>query len=245
MLPSFLKLHLLHRQLKLFGAKAGTCSLKSAYHFNFERGADLNQIKCIGKDFLLTIGGDSYWRSGTAIGNVSIGRFCSIAKDVVIGLEKNGHPSNWLSSSPAQHSKSILSKHRTLQALIYQPKLYTTTISSDVWIGDKATIMNGLTIGVGAIIAAGSIVTKSIPAYAIVAGTPATIIKYRFSSELIQRLLSSRWWSLPPHLLANLPFKSPEDCLMLLEEKDSNFTATQTLNSDGYGKLIIKGLKKP
>lgn len=62
-------------------------------------------------------------------------------------------------------------------------------IEDDVWIGANVTILSGVRIGQGAVIAAGSIVTKDIPAYAVAAGNPATVIKYRFSEEMIKELI--------------------------------------------------------
>jgi serine acetyltransferase len=68
-------------------------------------------------------------------------------------------------------------------------------IENDVWIGAKATIMSGVRIGNGAIVAAGSVVSKDVPPYAIVAGNPAKVVKYRFSDEQIKKLLSIAWWN--------------------------------------------------
>jgi len=243
-LTDFIKTRILRRRLKRFGANIGLEPLKSAHQFHFERGAALRNVKCIGKGFFLKLGGDTYWRSGVAIGNISIGRFCSIAINVTIGLEKNGHPTRWLSSSPAQYSNSILCKYRSEKEHAYQPQLHTTTICSDVWIGDQATIMNGLTIGTGAIVAAGSIVTKSVPAYAIVAGIPATIIKYRFDKEKIEKLLDSQWWSLAPNLLANFPFQSVDECLSLLEKIAASKTSKDSPSiCPDYGEFLFKGVK--
>jgi hypothetical protein len=67
-------------------------------------------------------------------------------------------------------------------------------IGNDVWIGMRAIIMNGLTIGDGAIVAAGAVVTKDVPPYSIVAGVPARVVKKRFTPATIDQLLELRWW---------------------------------------------------
>jgi len=69
-----------------------------------------------------------------------------------------------------------------------------TRVGHDVWIGDNSVIMSGLTIGTGAVIGAGAVVTKDVPPYAIVAGIPGRILRYRFDERTIDRLLASRWW---------------------------------------------------
>ena len=69
-----------------------------------------------------------------------------------------------------------------------------TKIGNDVWVGENAIILAGVNIGDGAIIGAGAVVTKDVPPYAIVVGVPAKIIKYRFSTDVIKKLLKIKWW---------------------------------------------------
>ena len=71
------------------------------------------------------------------------------------------------------------------------------TIGNDVWIGQRVMIMGGVTVGDGAVIGAGAIVTKDVPPYAVVAGVPSKIIRYRFSDETIQTIKSLNWWNTP------------------------------------------------
>jgi hypothetical protein len=71
------------------------------------------------------------------------------------------------------------------------------TIGNDVWIGLNCTILDGITIGNGAVIAAGSVVTKNVEPYSIVGGNPAKLIKYRFSPELIKRIEDLKFWDMP------------------------------------------------
>ena len=71
------------------------------------------------------------------------------------------------------------------------------SIGSDVWIGDNCKVMSGVNIGTGSVIAAGSIVTRDIPPYSIAGGIPCKVIKKRFSDDIIERLITSKWWELP------------------------------------------------
>ncbi|GAY76208.1 chloramphenicol acetyltransferase [Sporolactobacillus inulinus] len=71
---------------------------------------------------------------------------------------------------------------------------YLVKLGNDVWIGDSAKIMEGVTISDGAIVAADALVLKDVPPFAIVAGVPAKLIRYRFESEDINYLLSLKWW---------------------------------------------------
>jgi hypothetical protein len=70
-------------------------------------------------------------------------------------------------------------------------------IGSDVWIGTRAMILSGVTIGHGAVVAAGAVVTRDVPPYAIVAGVPARVLRYRFDADTIERLLAIAWWEWP------------------------------------------------
>jgi tetrahydrodipicolinate N-succinyltransferase len=79
-----------------------------------------------------------------------------------------------------------------------------TIIGNDVWIGANVLIRDGVSIGDGAVIAAGAVVTKNIQPYAIVAGVPAKLVRYRFSDEIIQELLDWKWWDLSMAALKNM-----------------------------------------
>ena len=138
------------------------------------------------------IGDFSYVSYGCIINNCQIGNYCSIARDVKVGLGK--HPSNFLSTSPIFYSLK-----NPLKKIFAQSQIFTefekTIIGSDVWIGVNAVILDGLIIGDGAIIGANAVVTKNVPPFAIAVGCPAKIIKYRFSEDNIQKLLSLKWWN--------------------------------------------------
>lgn len=160
-----------------------------------------------------SFGAYSYMRSGGELyGNTTIGRFCSIGKNVVIGLEKNKHPTDWLSTS--LFSKQIEKKYESI------PANNRTVIGNDCWIGQEAVIMSGINVGDGAIIGARALVTSDVPPFAIYAGVPARLIRYRFSPDLVERLIQSKWWDVSMEHLSKLKVDDPELCLDELKNLD-------------------------
>lgn len=129
-----------------------------------------------------------------------IGRYCSIAAGCKLGL--GPHPSHFLSTSTAFYDP----EGGLVQELLFDEYqgAHETLIGNDVWIGANTIIMAGVHVGNGSIIGAGAIVTKDVPAYSIVVGVPARLIKYRFDDALIDRLETSRWWDLPAERVAAL-----------------------------------------
>jgi acetyltransferase-like isoleucine patch superfamily enzyme len=113
----------------------------------------------------------------------------------------SSHPVNFLSTSPIFFSVNNATGHTWIDKDVYDDRPEPISIGNDVWIGMNVTIMGGVTIGNGAIIAAHSVVTKDVPAYAIVAGIPGKVIKYRFDEQMIAKLQKLRWWDLPETLL--------------------------------------------
>ena len=111
---------------------------------------------------------------------LEIGNFCSIAPDVVFIVESD-HYLNKFSTFPFQ----VKCLHGGAEAISKGDII----VGDDVWIGYGATILSGVNIGQGAVVAAGSVVVHDVPPYAIVAGIPAKVIKYRFSDEIIKKLL--------------------------------------------------------
>lgn len=125
----------------------------------------------------------------TAI-HANIGSFCSIADHCIIGGAS--HPIEWVSTSPVFHEgKNVMNKN--FSRLEYQP-YKETIIGNDVWIGSHCLIKGGIVIGDGAIVGMGSVVTKDVEPYSIVAGNPAKLIRKRFSDETIAKLTRIKWW---------------------------------------------------
>lgn len=121
-----------------------------------------------------------------------IGKFCMIASDVKFIMNGANHLTNSLTTYPFAifgHGWENAMEGKTY------PKKGDINIGNDVWIGYNATIMAGVTIGNGAIIATNATVIKDVEPYSIVGGNPAREIKKRFSKEVISKLLELEWWN--------------------------------------------------
>ncbi|WP_319005300.1 CatB-related O-acetyltransferase [Fictibacillus halophilus] len=122
------------------------------------------------------------------INHVKIGAFCSISWDVTIGA--TNHPIDHITTHAfpyVTYAGNFVNKNNQ--------QITKTFIGNDVWIGCNSVVLPGVKVGNGAIIGAGSIVTKDVPPYAVVAGNPAKIMKYRFSEESIKELEKIKWWN--------------------------------------------------
>ena len=135
----------------------------------------------------------SYIGKNCLIQNTKIGKFCSIANDVFIGL--GNHPTDHFSTSPLFYRTNNPLNIKFVDSNSDFQEYHEIEVGNDVWIGARAIILDGVTIGHGAIIAANSVVTKDVPPYSIVGGIPSKIIKYRLSDERIERLIQSCWWN--------------------------------------------------
>jgi acetyltransferase-like isoleucine patch superfamily enzyme len=104
------------------------------------------------------------------------------------------HPSRgFISAHPAFYSTARQAQI-TFVDKDYFSEFKRVTIGHDVWIGTRSIIMGGVSIGNGAIIGAGAVVTKDVPPYAVVAGVPAKVVRYRFDAEEIEKLEEIKWW---------------------------------------------------
>ena len=145
-----------------------------------------------------------------------IGKFCSIARECYIGGAS--HPLNWVSTSGCFYLES------NFTGVCYHAADYhwhtQTKIGNDVWLGIRTIILVGVTIGDGAVIGAGSIVTKDVGPYEIWAGNPARFIRKRFDDETILKLLESQWWDWNDEKLDEYgkKFQSTDDFLDALQK---------------------------
>ncbi len=123
---------------------------------------------------------------------VRIGNFCSIAEGVVF-IPGGNHRTDWVTTWPAR-------------AVLDLPGAYEDghpasrgdiAVGNDVWIARGATVMSGVSIGDGAVVGGMSVVTRDVPPYAVVAGNPAEVRRYRFEPDVIEALLSIAWWNWP------------------------------------------------
>ncbi len=205
-------------------------------------GLDIDNIKFIGRSLTfespirvrsshlignVDIGAFTYVGQGCELRNCTIGRFGSIAVNVSIGPAE--HPVDWLSSHPFMFDGVTYfnesnswggfssSKHR------FTGNGKRTIVGNDVWIGRNVVIRQGVTIGDGAIIAAGSFVNKDVPPYAVFAGVPAKLIKFRFSDCMIQRLTAISWWNFMLEPDKNeINFQNVENAVSILEQLIEN-----------------------
>ena len=134
----------------------------------------------------------SYVNGGRIESGVYIGRYCSIGYSVTIGT---GHHDMSLLSTSSWFDSDAKSTVK------YAEPVVRVRIHHDVWVGDHSIILNGVTVGTGAVIAAGAVVTKDVPNYAIVVGSPARVLKYRFEYPIIRRLMNTQWWEFDDEII--------------------------------------------
>lgn len=131
--------------------------------------------------------------------NLQIGKYCAMAEDILFMMDLM-HDYKYVSMGAIEELKGIHNPNEKYERYRVQRK-GQILIENDVWIGHGATIMGGVIIHNGAVVGANAVVTKDVPPYAIVAGNPARVIKYRFDDEIIKKLLNIRWWDWPPELI--------------------------------------------
>ncbi len=143
----------------------------------------------------------TYISSNGRISLATIAKYCSIGPDLCCGW--GVHPINGISTSPMFYSPY----KQNGRSLVTQSKFEERKrvfIGNDVFIGRNVIILDGVTIGDGAVIGAGALVSKNIPPYAVAVGNPIKIIKYRFTEDIIEKLLALQWWNKNEDVLKKL-----------------------------------------
>ena len=167
---------------------------------------------------------------GGKIGHSVIGRYCSIAPGVDIASDQ--HPTNWLSSSMIQYLPDVHGWGSWLESN-NQPYILPVhkfesnkivNIGNDVWIGQGVFIKSGVNIGDGSIIAAHSVVISDVPPYAIFAGVPAKLKKFRFSEEIISDLIKVKWWNYNISSIPNINFSNVKESIEAIKKCISSGT---------------------
>lgn len=170
------------------------------------RNCDIDRTAKVGTGsncISVKMGRYSYMGKNNSVANAKIGAFCSIASYCAIG--GGAHAKDFVSTSPVFiKGKNIFNKNfANIEVEINK----SVTIGNDVWIGESVFINDGIRIGDGAIIGAHAVITHDVPPYAIVAGVPAKIIRYRFSDEEIKKLEKIKWWEWDEKKLENMADK--------------------------------------
>ena len=174
------------------------------------------------------------------INNCSIGRYCSIGARVDIGLA--AHPTDWLSTSTRLYLPAVCGWDKYTGKTNFAQQFLDnvtkrTIIGNDVWIGSNAVVMGGVVIGDGAIIAANAVVTKDVPPYAVVAGVPARVIRYRFDEKTIDELLDLQWWRYDLADFGEIDWKNVPDAIEAIKSRIKSNT-----NIKPYAPKIVEAV---
>jgi virginiamycin A acetyltransferase len=165
----------LGRQCRILSTRVSPAAIAGQRGIEIQRGTSIDSAS--------SIGGYTYIGCYCYITASKIGRYCSIANNVSVGQGEHAL------DRPSTSSLFYPLASQTLTA-------DECEIGSDVWIGVDAIILRGVKIGVGAVVAANAVVSKDVPPYAIVAGVPARLIRFRIPEERHQKMLACRWWEL-------------------------------------------------
>jgi acetyltransferase-like isoleucine patch superfamily enzyme len=143
---------------------------------------------------------------------VKVGKFCSIGRARFI-IDANHNP-YYASTFPF---KELWLSHKAPENEL---RKYVPSVGNDCWLGDDCHIYSGVAIQDGAIVAGNSVVTKDVPPYAIVAGNPAKVVKYRFDEVTIERLLNVKWWDLDDDIIMKRLAPVIDDVPLFLEKAE-------------------------
>ncbi|MET3409944.1 MULTISPECIES: CatB-related O-acetyltransferase [Methylobacterium] len=132
---------------------------------------------------------------------LTIGRYCSIADKVEI-LLGGDHRLDWASTYPFAAMRGLFPDAAAPED--FHASRGDVVIGHDVWLGSGCMILSGVTVGHGAVVAARAVVTRDVPAYAVVAGNPAKVVRHRFDAATVEALVAAAWWDLPHDAVTRL-----------------------------------------
>ena len=149
--------------------------------------------------------------SGARIANATLGAYSSVGPGAIVG-GLGEHPSRWMTTHPSFYSTRGPNAISFAQVDVFPGEHQPVSVGNDVWIGARAMILDGVTVGHGAIVAAGAVVVNDVAPYEVVGGVPARRLRMRFEAEVIRALLERPWWNLPDDVLRELaPLMCSED----------------------------------
>jgi acetyltransferase-like isoleucine patch superfamily enzyme len=131
--------------------------------------------------------------------DMTVGRYCSLGSG--LSFPRYRHPVEHVSTSSFTHDphtdivvRAVRDQKSGYRNFFPNPQRGPIVVEHDVWVGQDATIMPGVRLGTGSVVAANSVVTRSVEPYRIVGGNPARVIRLRFEPAVVDGLLASRWW---------------------------------------------------
>lgn len=187
----------------------------------------LNKVGARTRMYNSRLGYGSYVANDSTLTGTRVGRYCSLGPN--IAMPTGLHPtSGFASTSPlffsraGQVGRPFVSRQKFAENRFAEDGCLRV-IGNDVWIGGNVVILEGVRIEDGAIVGAGSVVTKDLPPYSISVGVPAKVIRYRFDRQTIDRLLATRWWERDPEWVESNAdaFERVEALIGLLEGEEA------------------------
>lgn len=174
-------------------------------HISYKIGKKNLKLLCIDKgSYIVGMDFNSATLATADVGvhNIHVGKNTSIGQRVNVILDMNHDYHSLYQGVVVEHATSSETRETGGQILQRIKRKGQILIGNDVWIGDGVTILGGVRIGDGAVVAAEAVVTKDVSPYAIVAGNPARVIKYRFPQDVIEKLERIAWWNWSSEKLA-------------------------------------------